>query len=489
MTDGLTSQLSLWAKSWLGRIKMRRTIVVFSAFIVAFFLFMTYSIFRIKGPDSYSVKAPPSGHLSMIHLLNAEGYYESSDVNVTERNPTLLNGTNHREIWSHPQLDILHTDKINFLSNFKNPCWYEELQEPNVYQFNKYIVISRNIRTTMTELMKHWAERISKEKPARRLRCLPYFLIVGQPKCGTTDVYRKIVKHPDVINPPIKELHWWSRNRQGRRLNYTDIIPLSDYIDMFDMAAYRIENRHAHGPEVTNPDASYHHKVTGEASASILWENDDWFHFKENTGFTEPKYTSADYIRHVIPKVKVIICVRNPTDRLYSDYLYFTKTNKSAEDFHNAVSYAVEVYKNCTERHSVRYCVYNRTIAYMSRVRLRLGMYSVYIKDWLRVFPKSQVLILSLEDYAKHTRKILNQVYKFLDISSLDSDQMRSIVKLKVANKRKKGDRSVGLMLNETRQLLNEFYEPYNQELADIMDDDQFLWEPEENDYESMEDK
>ena len=56
--------------------------------------------------------------------------------------------------------------------------------------------------------------------------------------------------------------------------------------------------------------------------------------------------------------------------RLYSDYLYFTKTNKSAEDFHNAVSYAVEVYKNCTERHSVRYCVYNRTIAYMSRVSI-----------------------------------------------------------------------------------------------------------------------
>ena len=51
------------------------------------------------------------------------------------------------------------------------------------------------------------------------------------------------------------------------------------------------------------------------------------------------------------------------------------------------------------------------------KVRLRLGMYSVYIKDWLRVFPKSQLLILSLEDYAKHTRKILNEVYKFLDIS------------------------------------------------------------------------
>lgn len=54
--------------------------------------------------------------------------------------------------------------------------------------------------------------------------------------------------------------------------------------------------------------------------------------------------------------------------RLYSDYLYFTKTNKSSEDFHQAVSHAVEVYKNCTKQHSVRYCVYNRTIAYLSKV-------------------------------------------------------------------------------------------------------------------------
>jgi N-acetylgalactosamine 4-sulfate 6-O-sulfotransferase len=66
---------------------------------------------------------------------------------------------------------------------------------------------------------------------------------------------------------------------------------------------------------------------------------------------------------------------------------------------------------------------------------------------------------------------------------------MRSIAKLKVANKRKKADRTVGAMLNETRRLLNEFYEPYNRELADMLDDDKFLWEPEENDYQSLEDK
>lgn len=50
----------------------------------------------------------------------------------------------------------------------------------------------------------------------------------------------------------------------GRRLNYTDIIPLSDYIDMFDMAAYHIEKRYARDPEVKNPDTVYHHTITGK---------------------------------------------------------------------------------------------------------------------------------------------------------------------------------------------------------------------------------
>lgn len=56
------------------------------------------------------------------------------------------------------------------------------------------------------------------------------------------------------------------------------------------------------------------------------------------------------------------------------------------------------------------------------QVRLRLGMYSVYIKDWIKVFPRSQILIISLEDYAQHTRKILNQVYSFLDVRKLFLD-------------------------------------------------------------------
>lgn len=110
MTDGVTSQLSLCVRSWMGRTKMRRTFIIFISIVVLVFLCMIYSLFLTRGGwNSYSVKSAPSGHLSMIHLLNADGFYEDTIVNVTERNDTLFNETVHREIWTHPQLDILHS--------------------------------------------------------------------------------------------------------------------------------------------------------------------------------------------------------------------------------------------------------------------------------------------------------------------------------------------------------------------------------------------
>lgn len=110
MTDGVTSQLGLYVKSWIGRTKMRRIFIIFISFVVLGFLSMAYSLFRARGGwNSYSVKLSPSGHMSMIHLLNADGFYEDTIVNVTERNNTLFNKTGHREIWTHPQLDILHS--------------------------------------------------------------------------------------------------------------------------------------------------------------------------------------------------------------------------------------------------------------------------------------------------------------------------------------------------------------------------------------------
>lgn len=408
---------------------------------------------------------PTAARPWLIHFLKETGIYSRNFTNNTENNFT------SRVIWTHPELDILHKKPFQFLSQYKNPCWYEPLYTTNVYQNNKYSVMSPNIASTMIRLMTEWNQRLMKDEKAQRLRCLPYFYIIGQPKCGSTDLFKRIVQHPDVVSPPIKELHWWSRNRMGKRINYTDIIPLSDYIDMFDQAAFQIERRGY---------TAKHQIITGEASVSVMWENDDWFHLPENEGQEEPKYTNSDYVRHLLPNVKIIVILRNPVERLFSDYLYFNPTaNKSLEDFHEKVNYSLTLYEGCFLNHSVRHCLYNNTIAATSEVRLRIGVYSVYLKDWLKVFPKEQILVVTLKEYSEQLLNTIKKVFKFLNLRTLNKDLYDAIKRIRKQNTRKYKNMKVGAMLKETQNLLQKFYDPFDKELSQLLGR-WFLWKDEE---------
>lgn len=406
---------------------------------------------------------PSAAQQWSIHFLTETGFHGMNMTNSTEKNGTKV-------IWTHPELDILHKKPFQFLSQYKNPCWYEPLYTTNVYQNNKYSLLSPNIASTMIRLMTEWSTRLLKDQNAQRLRCLPYFFIIGQPKCGSTDLFRRILYHPDVVSPPIKELHWWSRNRMGKRINYTDIIPLSDYIDMFDQAAIQIERR---------GDNSKYQIVTGEASVSVMWENDDWWHFPENEGQEEPLYTTGDYIKHILPELKIIIILRNPTERLFSDYLYFNPTaNKSVADFHNRVNFSVQLYENCFSNHSIRHCIYNTTIGMASQVRLRVGLYSAYLKDWMKLFPTEQILIVTLKEYSEKILKTMKKVFKFLNLRALTKQQYTEMKRIKRQNKRKFKDQRVGTMLKETQMLLKRFYDPFDDELCKLLGiSRETLWE------------
>ena len=70
---------------------------------------------------------------------------------------------------------------LRFLANYKNPCWHETVQRGNT---NKTV-----------------------------LRCLPYYMISGQAKCGTTDLYFALIEHPSIEQCIVKDLQWWAIRR------------------------------------------------------------------------------------------------------------------------------------------------------------------------------------------------------------------------------------------------------------------------------------
>ncbi len=46
-----------------------------------------------------------------------------------------------------------------------------------------------------------------------RMRCFPSFFLMGVAKCGTTDLYEALVRHPQIIVSELKEPEYWSRQR------------------------------------------------------------------------------------------------------------------------------------------------------------------------------------------------------------------------------------------------------------------------------------
>ena len=49
-----------------------------------------------------------------------------------------------------------------------------------------------------------------------RVMCLPYFMLLGVAKCGTTDLHNKLLLHPQIEAARVKETHWYNRGRLGK---------------------------------------------------------------------------------------------------------------------------------------------------------------------------------------------------------------------------------------------------------------------------------
>ncbi|XP_034041018.1 carbohydrate sulfotransferase 15-like isoform X2 [Thalassophryne amazonica] len=305
-----------------------------------------------------------------------------------------------------------------FLPGIKSPCWHEEVSSKlaaDPYRGNRFTLRSKSFQAVCGYLSTTFQKSVYlKDGKQLRLRCLPYFYIIGQPKCGTTDLFHRLLLHPDIKFNTVKEPHWWTRKRFGY-IRFKDGLqegfPVNDYLDLFDLAAHKIQEG-----MVGNSSGDHHalQLITGEASASTMWDNQAWSYLHGDREETDPPFLAQDFIHVVHPGAKIIIMLRDPVERLYSDYLYFKMANKSAEDFHQKVSESVQLFESCLFERPIRSCVYNTSLSNAMPVRLNLGMYIVFLLDWLTVFHREQILVLRLEDYAANLKETIRKVFDFL---------------------------------------------------------------------------
>ncbi|BFZ18915.1 hypothetical protein BsWGS_21954 [Bradybaena similaris] len=299
-------------------------------------------------------------------------------------------------------------------------------------------------------------------------RCLPYFYIAGFSKCGTSDLFFKLVQHPEVAKSGVKEKHWFDYFRFVADTRF-----IQNYTDKFINGTSHIESEvHQTG---------YSNKITVDGTPCYVWGSLNWPCYEGNQGLSEPLFTNADVIYRMNPKARIIISMREPVKRLYSrmltwiaEPLHPAYVNSTPEKFHTFIVERIQMYRQCFSQWTHRQCAYNGTLYQEAVLRLAEGAYSIYVKDWLQVFPREQLLFIKFEDYVHDLNATLRRVHRFLELSPLTETEMQKILNSGTANAGK--HYNIGPMENKTKTILQEFYQPFNEELAQILNDPHMTW-------------
>ena len=290
--------------------------------------------------------------------------------------------------------------------------------------------------------------------------CLPAVYLAGMPKCGSTELFRKLLWHPQLMSPTSKENHYWARSRIGKSRDHRAQAHESNF-ESFSHFLRRFR-----------PGKVDENALLVDGTQSLLWDLSGWE--SRYPWADHPPYSNADLIHEVTPGAKILVILRDPIERLYSDYLYFStsKQNNTAYSFGEDVKKEVARFRACLGFKDLRTCCYDSDNSPI--VRLSLGIYICYIRDWKEKF-QDNLMLVRLEDYSSAPTSELTRIFRFLGVSSPDQRMLEAfLASSKPANARHENDRSKGYILERTFKLLYDFYKPYNLQLSTYLGDSKF---------------
>lgn len=159
---------------------------------------------------------------------------------------------------------------------------------------------------------------------------------------------------------------------------------------------------------------------------------------------------AAQRIYNDFPETKLIVILRNPVDRAWSHYQY-VKRRWDDLSFEEAIAWEtvrLEQYKP----ESYEYMVYSY---------LRMSRYSELLKPYFNLF--NNILVLQSEEYYRNPQSTLDTVFEYLELPKIEIGLQY------------RGRAEYEQMSSYTRDYLQGYFEPYNQELFRMIGKD-FEW-------------
>jgi len=256
------------------------------------------------------------------------------------------------------------------------------------------------------------------------IRVLPDFLVIGAKRCGTTSLFYHLPEHPCISKSPHDNMGFFNDNFH---------LGVNWYKSFF-------------------PTIFTRNKIKSKFGNFLA--------FDVTTTYMEEEST-ANNVYQIKPNMKIIVILRNPVDRAYSQYHLSLREKAEKRSFEDAMEENMnELNKESHERYEIK-----PKFSVEENNYLKKSLYAQQLRHWLNIFPMESMLILSTEEFESKQQVIYNKIFEFLNISQFE---------VKNTEKMEKG--SYPQMKSETRSLLLDYFRSHNNELFKLINK-KFDWE------------
>jgi len=235
--------------------------------------------------------------------------------------------------------------------------------------------------------------------PFKHKNYLGTYLVIGEAKCGTSSLYKYLIQHPNITPARCKELHYFDK---------VDNINPSRYFSLLSSN--------------TNLTIPF---MLGEATPA-------YFRVKRSPDI--PKT-----IKNTIPGVHLILLVRNPIDRMYSNYWHHVRKHGEKRPFEKAM---YSWFKN------------------------PISDYSGNLKRWLRYFNLNQMFIIKSADFFNNIQNGYQRLCTFLGLSVVNLNDVSPVIP--TAPKEAIPTKHYPKMKRSTREILRNMFVDQMQEFHDL---------------------
>ena len=225
---------------------------------------------------------------------------------------------------------------------------------------------------------------------------IPNFFIAGAPKCGSTSLYHYLKQHPDIYMSPVKEPSYFAF--EARVENF-----VPEFQERIREQMLEVRRQLERGSSETRNQGLVENwtdylrlfegvrgeRAVGEASVSYLWSK-----------------TAAREIAKVNPAAKIVLVLRDPAERAFSQYLHYLSDGHAAHTFREHLA-------RTGARTSGREGAMGPYYPF-----LEFGMYAEQVERFRAYFPADQVRVWLYEDTIAAPEGFLREVFGFLGVDA-----------------------------------------------------------------------